>query len=151
MSGASRRDSLRRLANSVRAIPGRDFGLYTYRVYVRTSTRDGAYALEGTETASETEILNAGQAVRVRQVSDEQMALTGIGKGSLTVGPITPSHSSGGMTVASLTDPGLAQQLRFRVVGPDLPDGAYYALAAYVADHALHYTLTLTPEGAVPA
>jgi len=54
------------------------------------------------------------------------------------------------MTIASLTDPGAREQLRFRVTGPDLPAaGAYYALHAVEADRAIHYTLTLTPEGAV--
>jgi len=86
----SRTDRFRRLAERIRAIPGRDFGLYTYRVYVRTSTRDGAFALEGTETASETEVLNAGSPVRVRMVNDEQLALGNMGKGTLTYGG--PDH-----------------------------------------------------------
>lgn len=131
---------------AIRGIPA-DLGLYVYDVYARTSSRAGAFGLEGTETVSETQVTNGGKRVKVRVLNVEELALGQLGKGSLKVGPITPDYSLGGTTLSSIAGMSLAEQeqFRFRVVGPDIPNGAEFRLSRVEADWALHYTLTLEP------
>lgn len=147
----SKADRYRRIADRERRRPARDFDLYPYQVFVRTSSRAGSYSLEGAETASEIEITNGGYRVKVRQLNTEELALNNMGAGGLSVGPITPSYPEGGIDFSDLTTAAEGSMLLFRVVGPEFPNGAYFRLFSANSDRALHYTLTLYPDGNVPA
>lgn len=151
MPGAATRDSLRRLANRVRAIPGRDFGLRPYTVELITALSAGDYGLEGAVSTTTTTItVDGGQPPKVRQLNDEQIALGNLDAGDVEVGPITPDHAGGGHSWATLTGSALADgyRLYYRLTGPDHPDGALYRLVRGYHDRALRYRLILRPVAA---
>lgn len=146
----SKVDRYRRIAERTRRIPG-EHGLRPYRVFVVNASRSGAYGLEGTLTETETELLESGQPPKVRQLRTEELALNNMGAGGIEVGPITPTHSSGGIDFGAITEATASTMFRFRVVSPGSADGVYFRLFSANDDRALHYTLTLYPEGNVPA
>ena len=146
----TRIDRYRRIAERYRATPGKH-GLRPYRIFVVNASRSGAYGLEGTLTETETELLESGQPPKVRQLKAEELALNDMGAGGIKVGPITPTHSSGGIDFSTLTAATASTMLRFRVVSPGSTDGVYFRLFSANDDRAIHYTLTLYPEGNIPA
>lgn len=99
-------DSLRSLANGVRGI-ATDFGVRNYSVTIRTETFADSNQL-GTPTVSD---LTLTPRPKVREAS--------MGR-ELIVGPITPSHSGGGYTVAQLNPVETAStsvRVTYRVTG----------------------------------
>jgi hypothetical protein len=148
--GTVARDRLRRIADRVRAIPGRRFGLRPYTVAVRVRSSSGTYVGEGTLTTSTTDILVGGdQPPKVRFLSEEQLALGGFAKGSVEVGPVTPNYPTGGMMIASLmaTAATAGQEVHFILTGPLYPSGGNFVLQKTGTDRALRYMLTLSPVG----
>jgi hypothetical protein len=141
-------DSLRGLANDIRAIPGQ-FGIRPYTISVTTRTRSGTYGLQGGAANSTTAITEAdGQPPKVRWLNDEEIALGSLPRGAVRVGPITPSHTGGGgADFATITgqDNDETEILYYTLTGPDFPNGAKYKLSQAHSDRALHYTLVLTP------
>lgn len=141
-------DSLRGLANTIRAIPGQ-FGIRPYTVSVTTRARSGTYGLEGGAANVTTQITEAdGQPPKVRGLNDEEIALGTLPKGAIRVGPITPSHSAGGgADFATIVgqDNAETEILYYTLTGPEFPDGSKYKLARAHSDRAIHYTLDLAP------
>jgi len=138
-------DSLKTLAYNARAIPGQ-LGIRPYSVSIRLSTWAGDHVGDGVETVTVTPILEAnGQNPKVRFLNEEQTALGGLVRGSLTVGPITPDPA--GSPFSTLTQQGAqdGSTLLYIVTGPEFPTGARYQLVSATSDRALHYTLTLSP------
>lgn len=150
MSGTTQRDSLRRIANRARAIPGAQFGLRPYTVSVTTISWTGDHPGEGTETVTTTAITELGQPPRVRQLSSEELALGSLPRGTVEVGPVTPDYAGGGTSWSTLTGGGVAAgaEFFFTLTGPEFPTGARFVLAGSTSDRALGYRVTLKPMSA---
>jgi hypothetical protein len=87
-----------------------------------------------------------GQNPRVRTLTDEQLTLAGLPKGTLEVGPITPAFAGGGTDVALLRGDELVQGAtrHFRCRGGAAPaGGALYTLVSLRTDRALRYILQI--------
>lgn len=143
---AERLDRYRRIANRVRAIPG-FHGLRPYSVAILITTYSGDYTGRGDAITEVTPITEAnGQPPKVRQLNTEELALTGLGKGALRIGPITPAHDTGGTAIETIK-PCLAagQTLHVLVTGPEYPNGAKFALKSFNSDHAIHFTMDVEP------
>ena len=108
MSATTQRDSLRRIANRARAIPGAQFGIRPYTVAVVVKAWSGDHPGEGTETTTTTAITELGHPPRVRLLSPEELALGNLPRGSVEVGPVTPEYAGGGTTWTTLTGNGVS-------------------------------------------
>lgn len=141
-------DDLKPLVWSIRAIPG-NLGLRPYSVAIVNGYKQGTHTGDLTifETTSVTE--GGGQSPRVRWLSDEEVALAGIGHGLVEIGPITPSHTGDGTDLGLLTAAELdaGDVLHVLITGPKHPDGAVYRVVKVTADRALQYRLTCRPVG----
>ncbi len=139
-------DTLKPILYSVRAIPGQ-LGLRPYSVAVLATTYSGANTGRGDSITELTAITEAdGQPPKVRQLNTEELALGGLGKGSLRIGPITPGHTGGGTPIETLKPSLLAgQTLHVIVTGPEYPNGSKFLLKDIETDRALHFTLTVEP------
>jgi len=86
----------------------------------------------------------------VRHLNDEERALGNLGSGSVEIGPITPSHAGGGITLSALTGGAMSagQVLHYRLTGPSYPAGQLFRVVDSNADSALHYTVKLEPVSA---
>lgn len=145
------RDDIRELAYELRALPGRDFEIRPYIVKVVIRSWTGTYAGEGGTTTTETTITEAdGQPPKVRFLDDEQLALSGLARGAVEVGPITPDFPGGGTSWATLSgngaDPG--EQFYYVLTGPEVPLGARYTLVGGKTDKTFGYRVTLKPMSA---
>lgn len=139
-------DRFRRIAGKVRGIPG-TFGLRPYTVAIVQGAWSGTYAGEGIEVATETAITEAnGQPPKVRWLDDEQLALGGLGRGTVEIGPVTPDHSAGGTALSTLI-PELARgrTLHVKLTGPEFPTGALFAVSEVKTDRALRWMLRAIP------
>jgi len=142
------RDDIRALAYELRAMAGRDFEIRPYTVSVVVKAWSGTYPGEGFETSTTTAITEAdGQPPKVRFLNDEQIALGGLPRGSIKVGPITPDFPGGGTSITTLTGNGAdaGESFYFLITGPEFPNGARYLLKATESDRTFRYTVTLSP------
>lgn len=140
---------LRKLAYSVRAIPGQ-LGVRPHRVSVLRRSWSGPHVGDGTRTDVEVDIVEAGgQPPKVRWLSDEELAVGSLNPGTVQIGPITPAFPGGGTNLGTLDGSALtAGQVRHLwIVGPQHPNGAAYKVTKLTADRALHYTIQATPAG----
>jgi len=140
-------DDLKPLLSTIRSIPGQ-LGLRPYTVAIVLKEYGGDTPGDGIEQETVTEITEAnGQPPKVRFLTDEELAVGGLGSGSVKVGPITPSNLSGGVSWAALTQTEAANNTvrAYRLTGPQFPDGADFMLVGSDSGRALHYTLTLAP------
>jgi hypothetical protein len=132
-----------------RAIAG-DLGFRPHSVAIVIVSSSGTHTGDGTRTESETAVTEAeGQPPRIRWLKDDEVALGMLPKGTVEVGPITPSFSGGGTDLdllngADLTD---GQVRLLRITGPNHPNGADYRIKGVSADRALRYMITATPVG----
>jgi hypothetical protein len=127
-----------------RAIPGA-LGLRPNRVYVAIRTWTGTAVGEGTYTEVATELSESGQPPKVRDLSGEVIAVNNLESGTIEVGPLTPTHTGGGVAVATLEGTLTAKQERLlKVVGPD--GTRYMRIADVSCDRALHYTVRAEPQ-----
>ena len=140
------RDQLLPLINGVRAIPGQ-LGIRQYSVSILVTSWSGANTGRGTSIDELFPVTEAnGQPPKVRQLNTEELALGGLGKGSLRIGPITPGFAGGGNAIDRFK-PELAagQTMHVMVTGPEYPNGAKFALKSFNSDHALHFTMDVEP------
>lgn len=147
-TGEARRDRLRKIAHRVRAIPGHRFGLRPHTVALVAGTWSGTHTGDGGVSDDETPIVEANsQPPKVRWLSDEQIAVGSLAKGTIVVGPVTPSFSGGGTDLASIVGTDLSQgdTLHLKVTGPKHPTGALYRISKINADKALRYMITAEP------
>lgn len=91
---------------------------------------------------------SGGVPPRIRQLSDEECALSNLGVGLWKVGPFTPDFAGGGTALSDVLgtelDAGDTQYVK--LTGPAYPNGAVFRLVKIGHDHALHYDLTLAPS-----
>jgi hypothetical protein len=138
-------DDLLSLVDSIRAIPGQ-LGLRPNRVYIVDANWDGAFAGEGTEVETETEItVGDEQPPKVRILSDEQLAMGELASGSIEIGPITPSYTGGGHSATTLLAQSVARgdTRLLRVVGR--AGTAHYRVTRVTTDRAMHYMMRAEP------
>jgi hypothetical protein len=144
--GTGLRMPLRRLANHVRAIPGR-MGIRPYTVEAQVTSSAGAEFGEGIQTVITTVITEAnGQPPKVRWLSNKEIALGGYEDGTVEVGPITPDFPGGGTLIATLhpNPTAVNSTVRFVLRGPDYPaTGARFRLNNLKHDRFCHYILVL--------
>lgn len=139
-------DSLKPALRRIRSIPG-ILGLRPYRIFVRKSQRNGDFFVEGDLSFTEVEITNNNQPPKVKQLNDEQLAIANLSQGAIEVGPITPAWTDGGISLDDVSKTSINSQIRFKVVSPQFPDGAFYSLHSLKTDRSMHYLITLFPEG----
>ncbi len=142
------RDDLRELAQSIRAIPGRDFECRMYTVERIESSWTGDYAGEGTRTETVTTITEGdSQPPRVRFLSPKEKAVAGLEGLIVEIGPITPEFPGGGYSWATLAGKDLAQGhvLHYRLTGPQFPAGALFSILSGGADRVFGHRLQLAP------
>lgn len=145
MTAAANRDRFRAIAHRYRSLPGA-FGLRPYTVEIVLRTFSGTHTGEGVEVEETTDILESnGYSPKVRALSDEELALGGLAKGSLEIGPITPDYSAGGTSIATLTQIAATNgdMVLFRLTGPS--GTADYRIVDVSDDRALHYTVRVKP------
>lgn len=145
-------DDLKPLARSIRGIPG-EMGLRPHRVFLSVQTWEGTHLGDGASAVDEEEILEGSpsspQPPKVRQLSDEQLALGNLPSGALEIGPITTPHGGIGITLDQFKGLDLAssEALRLRVSGP-LGD-FYYRIQRLTLDRAIHWTIVAAPLSGV--
>lgn len=140
-------DDLRRTVWDARWIPG-SFGLRPHTVEVGLGSWSGSVTGEGTLTTTWTPIVEAnGQSPKVKWLSTEEIAVGGLQKGSVRIGPITPDFSGGGTSVAQIMLDSMTtgQTRHVRITGPTHPTGAIYVLKNTDFGSALHYYITCEP------
>lgn len=144
-------DRLKAILYRTRAIPSR-YGLRPIHVAVELGSWSGPNTGRGSRTAWLYPITEAnGASPKVREVSTEELALSDIGKGALTIGPITPDFSGGGTPLARLK-PALeaGQSIHVVITGPGYPpNGSRFMIKSLNTDRGLHWTLTVSPVAEV--
>jgi len=144
MSGFA--EDLKALVYDVRSIPG-EMGLRVYQAWIVVGTWNGDNTGRGARAQDLIPILEGnGQSPKIRVMNTEELALSGLGKGSMKIGPITAPFAGGGNPwAAAKATVESGQTLHIKVVGPDLPNGALFLVKSWNADHALHETLVISP------
>jgi hypothetical protein len=136
---------LRKLANHLRALPGR-MGIRPYSIEVQVTTSAGAELGEGAQTVVTTLITEAnGQPPKVRWLSNKEIALGGYEDGTVEVGPITPDFPGGGTAIATLhPNPAVNSTVRVVLRGPDYgANGARFRLQNLRHERFCQYVLVL--------
>lgn len=138
-------DSLRSRLPSIRAIPGK-LGLRPNAVYILRRGWVKAEAADqspgvGSRYEDERRVTEGDQNPKVRQLSDERLALAGLQAGSIEIGPVTPGHST---TLADLRGAFLEdkERLFIRISGPL---SGIYRISGLTVDRAMHYMITAVP------
>jgi len=133
------------IAQKLRAIPGK-LGLRAYTVQRVLRQWDGARAGEGNLTETVTQIVvGEGQPPQVRWLTDEELALGGFDKGTVKVGPVTPTTPGGGYETEFLRPfPPPNTLLHYVLTGPEYPRGANFGLARIDTERSIGIDLYLT-------
>ncbi len=145
------RDDMRAIAYNLRSLAGDPYEIRPYTVKVVTRTWTGNVIGEGSELVATTTITEAnGQSPKVRFLNDEQLALGGLPKGSIQVGPITPDFPGGGTTWETISGGGVepGEMFHYILTGPEFPTGARFLLVGGNSDRAFRYMVTLRPLSA---
>jgi hypothetical protein len=149
MSGIAFRNSLRKLAHTIRGIPDQ-LGWRPYTVSIETRSWDGGERGEGAETVTTTAITEAnGHPPKVRFLTSEEIALGGYSQGTLEIGPITPDFGSGGTSLDTLAplSPSDDTIVHYIITGPEFPNGARFRKADVETHRAGHYLLRVNRAG----
>lgn len=144
---AGMRDRYKRIVYRYRSIPG-VHGLRVHTVSVVTATWSGAHVGDGVETKTTTEVVErGGLPPKVRWLSQEELTVGGLDRGTVEIGPITPDCSAGGTAFTTLLADSLTAggTLQLLITGPQHPSGAVYEVTTSSGDHALHYSLQAKP------
>jgi hypothetical protein len=143
----TRRNNYRALVERIRnKYPG-DHGLREFRVFIKSASWSGAYPGRGTETDSETELLEGEYGPKLRFLSNEELAVGQLENRSVEIGPITPEHTTGGTaltTIQPILDAG--DTLHLRITGPGFSTaGDIYAVTRMDTDRALRFMIQAKP------
>lgn len=143
---SSFRNSLLPMISRVRALPGQ-MGLRPYSVALITGTWNGTNTGRGALAQDVVPVTEAnGQPPKVRVMNTEELALAGLGKGSMKIGPITPPFAGGGSPlIAARAALQAGQTMHVMLTGPDMPEGNLFLIKSWNADRALHETLVVSP------
>lgn len=139
-------DPWRAIAYSIRSLPA-SFGLRQYSISIVIGTWSGSHVGDGDRNEQLIPILeNGGTNPKIRFVSEEQRALSGMEIGSCLVGPITPDFGSNGTALSDLL-PAVAngETVHAIITGPQFPNGAKFSIKKVETDHALHWSMTCEP------
>lgn len=148
MSLASeRRARYRAIATDKRRLPG-EHGLRPWHVYassgVWSETASNEFG-DGTRTDTDVEILESGQPPKVREVSDEVIALSSdLTAGDIEIGPITPVQGTAWATLlGSATDAG--ETFRIKLWNEETDETIHCMVRRTQRDRALRYVVTVSP------
>jgi len=142
MSATDFRDALRRVAWTVRSIPGQ-LGARPYTVDIVVTTSSGAELGEGTRTAVTTRVHENGQPPKVRWLTDRELALAGYATGTVEIGPITPEALGCGTSIDTLhPEPPVNTTVRVLLTGPEFPAGAHFRIRQLTHHRSWQYLLT---------
>lgn len=142
-------DSLKARVRAIRGIPGQ-LGLRPHRVFLRRKVYPGENDLQVAVSITETELVEGdSQPPKVRQLGDERRALSGLGAGSIEIGPCTTAGDDGGVSFEELQGALLASDelLQVRISGPI--GEMIYAIKGLTIDRALHFKLVCEPVTSV--
>ena len=133
--------SARRILHRSRAVMGR-LGFRPYAVTLVQSIWVDEETLADTSTVI---AHSGGQPPKVRFLTLKERHAAGIRQLAIEVGPITPEHSGGGYSAATLRpELGTDETWHYLVTGPGMADGgSKFALAELRVDKALSYRLIL--------
>ncbi len=141
-------DDMRAIASNARAIRGQ-MGIQTHRVWLVRKTWSGGEVGIGTETVTETEILEAdNRSPNCKWLKPEEIAIGGLPKGTLQFGPITPPYPGGGTDPALFSNATLPNgaTLYLKVVGERHPaPGALYVVDQIINGKAFSYSVIALP------
>jgi len=142
------RDNLRKVAFTLRRLPGEKFEIRPYRIFVVRETHPGKHPGDGPVTTVETEITEAnGQPPKVRYMSEEERALGQLHSSTLELGPITPPFPGGGTSWDTLTGKSLAKgdTFYYKLIGPEYPNGARFRFIGGKSDRTFSYRIRVSP------
>ncbi len=137
---------LRKTLYAARSIAGRlGFRVHTVALIQHYSMGEHTGDVDLSKTIPLTE--QDGYAPKTVWLNDEQLALSGLGRGTVDIGPITPEFPGGGTSLGSLDARDLAtgDTLHVLITGPNHPEGAVYKVVDIKADKALNYRMRATP------
>jgi hypothetical protein len=141
-------DSLKTLARSIRGIPG-TLGIRPYRVHIVLGAWSGTYVGRGVESRTTVEVVEGdGQPPKVRFANDEQIALGGLSKGDVTIGPITTGFDGTATLLAAAVE--AHETVHVILTGPKYPTGARFRVREVPTDLAIHWTLRCSPVDLPP-
>jgi hypothetical protein len=93
--------------------------------------------------------LEQGFPPKIRWLKNDELALGALPEGTVDIGPLTPTNSSGGLALAlidgSRLEVGAVRLLR--ITGPQHPNGADYRVMSTSVDRAIHYMIRACPVG----
>ena len=142
---ATLKDAILPIAFQARGIAG-ELGFRPYRVFILQGSWSGANTGYGTETSTEVEILENGQPPRVEWMDGEEIALNEVARGAIKIGAITPAFAGGGTDLSVLlpaVDRG--ETVHIKLVGPEYPNGALYAITDVDTQKAHKYLIQAQP------
>lgn len=141
--------ALLRRVDEIRGIPG-DGGLRPYDATIRVRTWSGPIIGQGTkaDVDSPLRVANGTARVKVRQLNGRDVIASG---GVFTdqdyeLGPLTPPYpGSADNSALAIAHPDTTGnvELFFRLVGPEIPSGAWFRRVGQRSTSALHYTAIL--------
>jgi hypothetical protein len=141
-------EKLRATVHRGRGIAG-SLGFRTHRAYIVRRCWIGGAIGEGGYQDEETELTEgAGQPPKARWLTEEQLAVGGLPRGTVEVGPITPAFAGGGTDIATIAGRDLTrgEELLLKIVGPMHPNGDYYGITQVKAERALRYVIQGQPK-----
>jgi hypothetical protein len=137
---------LRKTLYAARSIAGRlGFRVHTVAIVKHYSMGQHTGDIDVSDVVPLTE--QDGYPPKVSWLDDEAITLSGLGKGAVDIGPITPSFVGGGTDLSSLTGQNLStgDTLHLLITGPMHPDGALYRVKDITAEKALNYRIRAVP------
>lgn len=139
------RDELLPIVYDARGIAG-ELGFRTHTAAIVVASTSGTHTGDGSRTETVTALVEGNsQPPRIKWLKDDEVALGQLPKGSVTVGPITPTYTS--LDLLNGTDMNDGEVRLLRITGPNHPDGADYTIHGVSADRALRYMITAYPVG----
>lgn len=142
-------DRLRRRLPRIRSIPGK-LGLRPHSVTLLTTTwSNGITPGDGDPLAIEILLTENGHPPRVKQLSDQRIAMAGLPDGAVEIGPITTPFDETGLQAEDLRGKNLTDQQTFhvRIVGP--MGDAKYVIQRLFLDRPLHWKIVAAPRSNV--
>lgn len=139
-------DELKKTLYAARSIAGRlGFRVHTVALLRRYAEGQHTGDIDSSDIIPITE--QDGYPPKTVWLNSEQLALSGLAKGALDIGPITPSFSGGGTDLSFLDGRDLetGDALYLLITGPNEPDGTVYRIQDITAHKALNYRLRATP------
>lgn len=129
-----------------RAIPGQ-LGLRPHTVTLLSRSWDGTHSGDGNRSDVGLSLVEGdGQSPKVRWLSDEELAVGDLARGTVNVGRITADHAAREWLEEIRGDNLMRGDGRFLIItGPTHPTGAKYRITKITSERALHYMIQGKP------